>query len=158
MYSMGILSLSPKFQESCSPFSFSQTEPFSPLPLLLKNWEGRAEESFFVKSKATLESSLIGCWKCSTETCFCQWKTLFVTIRIACSTSFDPGRTLIYASTSNIAKVVTRLRKKKEEERRKGKESADVWCPADDTEFLMHWSSKTRLQTEECRCHTPAKN
>lgn len=56
---------------------------------------------------------------------------------------FDPGRTLIYASTSNIAKDVTRLWKKKGEERRKGKE----------IEFLMHWSTEAGLQTEESRCH-----
>ena len=58
---MGILNLYPRFQESSSLFSFSQIEPFLLLLLLLKNCGGRAEESFLVKSKATLESSLIGC-------------------------------------------------------------------------------------------------
>lgn len=99
-YAMGILNPSPKFQESPSPFSSRQTEWgfIFPLLLCLKNWE-EGQERFRVKSKGTLESSLIGCWKFSTETCFCQWKTLFVTVRIVCSTLFDPERTLIYAST-----------------------------------------------------------
>lgn len=131
---------------------------FFPLPLLLKNGGGgKAEKSFLVKSKVTLESSLIGCWKCSIETCFCQWKTLFVTVRIARSTLFDPGRTLIYASTSNIAKDVTRLWKENEGKRRKGKGSAGVCHQTDDIESLMHWSSETRLWTES-RCHTSGGN
>lgn len=142
-HSTDIVNLSPKFLQNCSPFSFSL---FSP-PSSSKELGGKAEESFLVKSKVTLESSLIGCWKCSIETCFCQWKTLFVTIRIACSMLFDPGRTLIYASTSNIAKDVTMLWKENGGKRRKGNGSAGMCHQADDIESLMHWSSEIRLWT-----------
>ena len=89
---------------------------------------------------------------------FLSVKDLVVTVRIACSTLFDPGRTLIYASTSNIAKDVTRLWKKKGEERRKGKESAGVRRQADNTEFLIYWSSETGIWTEESRCPTSGGN
>jgi len=45
---------------------------------------------------------------------------------------------VIYASTSNIAKDVTRLCNKKGEERKEGKEGAGVQCQTGDIEFLMH--------------------